>query len=239
MNKQQVYDVLLESVTRPPMELHLNWIPDPAPIPPRNHGKENHPPPAKPRKLPRKMRSCRKRKEHHHHLGASGSTPGTSQPPRCSTSASVKHPQPPQLPQHPQPPRSAANHNSARPDLLDQAELGRLYKPGCPSLSKDTTTRSRRDNFSRSNLSFKSSQQSHRDYFSGSPCCALNKNWHMTDPLREASSVASIAVRESPDPAQTPPRLHALHCLTSHWTWGQKRQKPLQSPASHVRTALQ
>ena len=28
----------------------------------------------------------------------------------------------------------------------------------------------------------------------------------MTDPLTEASSVASIAVRESPDPAQTPPR---------------------------------
>ena len=27
----------------------------------------------------------------------------------------------------------------------------------------------------------------------------------MTDPLREASSVASIAVRESPDPTQAPP----------------------------------
>ena len=74
------------------------------------------------------------------------------------------------------------------------------------SLSKDTTTRSRRDNFSGSNLSFNCSQRSHRDYFSGSPCRALNKNWHMTDPLREASSVARIAVRESPDPAQTPPR---------------------------------
>ena len=148
------------------------------------------------------MRPRRKRKEHHHHLGV----PGTSQPPRCSMSASVKHPQPPQLPQHPQPPRSAANHNSARPDLLDQAELGWLYKPACPSLSKNTTTKSRRDNFSGSNLSFKSSQRFHRDYFSGSPCWALNKNWHMTDPLREASSVASIAVRESLDPAQTPPR---------------------------------
>ena len=177
-------------VTRPPMKRHLNWIPDPAPIPPRNHGKENHPPPAEPSKLPQKMRPRRKRKEYHHHhhyLGASGSAPGTSQPPRCSMSASVKHPQPPQPPQlaqHPQPPRSAANHNSARPDLLDQAELGRLYKSACPSLSKDTTTRSRRGNFSGSNLSFKSSQRSHRDYFSGSPCRALNKNWHMTDPLR-------------------------------------------------------
>ena len=119
-------------------------------------------------------------------------------------SALVRHPQPPQLPQHPQPPRSAANHNSAQPDLLDQAELGWLYKPACPS--KDTTTRPHRDSFSGSNLSFKSSQRSHRDYFSGSPCRALNKNWHMTDPLREASSVASIAVRESPDPAQTPPQ---------------------------------
>ena len=74
------------------------------------------------------------------------------------------------------------------------------------SISKDTTTRSRRDNFSRSNLSFNCSQRSHRDYFSGSPCRALNKNWHMTDPLREASSVSVITVRESPDPAQTPPR---------------------------------
>ena len=158
------------------MERRLNWIPDPALTPPRNHGKENHTPPAEPSKLLRKMRPHRKRKEHHHHLGASGSTPGTSQPPRCSMSASVKHPQPPQLPQHPQPPRSAANHNSARPDLLDQAKLGRLYKPTCSSLSKDTTTRSRRDNFSGSNLSFNCSQRSHRDYISGSLCRALNKN---------------------------------------------------------------
>ena len=107
--------------------------------------------------------------------------------------------------QHPQPPAPAANHNSARPDLLDQAELGRLYKPARPSISKDTTTRSRRDNFSGSNLSFNCSQRSHRDYFSGSPCRALNKNWHMTDPLREASSASTIAVRERSDPAQTPP----------------------------------
>ena len=137
-------------------------------------------------------------------LGKVGA-PGTSQPPRCTRSTPVKHPQPLQLPQHPQPPCPAANHNSARPDLLDQAELGRLYKPARPSISKDTTTRSRRDNFSGSNFSFNCSQRSHRDYFSGSPCRALNKNWHMTDPLREASSTSVIAVRESPDPAQTPP----------------------------------
>ena len=71
------------------------------------------------------------------------------------------------------------------------------------SISKDTTTRSRRDNFSGSNLSFTCSQRSHRDYFSGSPCQALNRNWHLTDPLREGSPVA---VRERSDPAQTPPR---------------------------------
>ena len=193
-------------MTRPPMECRLNWIPDPAPIPPRKNGKENHPPPAEHRKLPCKIRPRRKRKEHHHHhLGVTGSVPGTSQPPRCARNTPVKHPQPHQLPQHPQPPRSAANHNSARPDLLDQAELGWLYKKACPSIRKDTTTRSRRDNFSGFNLSFNCSRRSHRDYFSGSPCRALNKNWHMTDTLREASSASAIAVRESPNPAQTPP----------------------------------
>ena len=98
-------------------------------------------------------------------------------------SASVKHPQPFQRPQHPQPPCSAANHNSAWPNLLDQAELGRLYKPARTSISKESTTRSRRDYFSGSNLSFTCSQRSHRDYFS-----------------------ASTAVSQRTDPAQTPPR---------------------------------
>ena len=115
----------------------------------------------------------------------------------------MKHPQHLVRPQHPQPPGPAANHNSARPDLLDQAELGRLYKPARPSISKDTTTRSRRDNFSGSNLSFTCSQRSHRDYFSGLPCRALKRNWHLTDPLREGSPVAG---RERSDPTQTPPR---------------------------------
>ena len=200
-------------VTRPPLECYLNWVPETTPTPPRDHGKENHPPAAESRKLPRKMRPRRKKREHHHHPGTSGRVPGTSQSPRCMMSASVKHPQPPQLPQHPQSPRSAANHNSARPNLLDQGELGRLYKPACSSLSKESTTRSHRDYFSRSNLSFNCSQRSHRDYFSGSPCWAVNKNWLLTDPLREASSVASIAVRESSDSAQTPP-LAALPAVT-------------------------
>ena len=150
------------------------------------------------------MRPHRQQKHHHlHHLGATGSAPGNSQPPRCARSTPVKHPQHLAHPQHPQPPGPAANHNSEWPDLLDQAELGRLYKPARPSISKDTTTRSRRDNFSGSTLSFTCSQQSHRDYFSGSPCRALNKNWHLTDPCTEGSPVA---VRERSDSAQTPPR---------------------------------
>ena len=42
-------------VTRPPLERRLNWVPDPAPTPPRDHDKENHPPAAEPRKpLPQK-----------------------------------------------------------------------------------------------------------------------------------------------------------------------------------------
>ena len=154
---------------------------------------------------------------HHHHVGATGSAPGSSQPPRYERSTLVKHLQPLARPQHPQPPGPMANHNSERPDLLDQAELGRLYKPAGPSISKDTRTRSRRDNFSRSSLSFTTcSQRSHQDYFSGLPCRALDKNCHLTDPCREGSS---IAVRESSDPVQIR-ALHALHCLTSPWTWG-------------------
>ena len=54
--------------------------------------------------------------------------PGTSQSPSSTMSTPVKHPQAFQRPRHPKPPRSAANHNSARPNLLDQAELGRLCK---------------------------------------------------------------------------------------------------------------
>ena len=50
-----------------------------------------------------------------------GSQPGTSQSPSSAMSTPVKHPQTFQCPQHPQPPRSATNHNSERPNLLDQA----------------------------------------------------------------------------------------------------------------------
>ena len=163
-------------MTRPPLERRLNWIPDPAPTPPRNHNKENHPPAAEPRKLPRKMRPRRKRREHHQQPGASGSAPGISQSPRSKRSTPVKHPQLSQLPQPHQPPCPAGNENSSRAHLPDQPDPSRLYKRAHSSISKDTTTRSRRDNFSRSNLSFNCSQRSHRDYFSGLPCRAFNKN---------------------------------------------------------------
>ena len=135
---------------RPPLESYLNWIADPAPIPLRKDAKVNLPPSAEPRKI----RPRRQKKHHHHHLGATGSAPGTSQSPRCTRSTPVKHLQHLARPQHPQPPGPAANHNSEWSDLLDQDELGRLYKPARPSISKDTTTRSRRDSFSGSNLSF-------------------------------------------------------------------------------------
>ena len=114
----------------------------------------------------------------------------------------MKHPQIFQQTQHPQPPGSAANHNSGRPNLLDQAELGCLYKPARSSISKESTTRSRRDNFSGSNLSFTGLQRSHRDYFSGSPSGQLNKRVSLTDPYREAR----IGGSKRSGPAQTPPR---------------------------------
>ena len=36
-------------VTRPPLECHLNWVPETAPTPPRDHDKENHSPAGEPR----------------------------------------------------------------------------------------------------------------------------------------------------------------------------------------------
>ena len=81
-------------VTRPPLERHLNWVPDPAPTPTRDHGKENHPLSSEPCKLPHKMRPRRRKRVHHQRLpGANGIAPGTSQPPTGRMSTSVKHPQ--------------------------------------------------------------------------------------------------------------------------------------------------
>ena len=149
------------------------------------------------------MKPCRKpRKHHHQHRIITGSQPGTSQSPSPAMSTPVKHSQTFQHPQHPQPPSSAANHNSGRPNLLDQAEMGRLFKPARSSISKESTTRSRQDNFSGSNLSFTCLQRSHRDYFSGSPSGQFNKNLSLTDPYREAR----IAGSKRSGPTQTPPR---------------------------------
>ena len=192
-------------VTLPPLERRLNWVPDPAPTPPRDHDKENHPPPPESRKLPRKIRPRRGKREHHHqrHPGATGSAPGTSPPPRGRMSTPVKHPQ---LPQLPQPPRPAANENSSRAHLPDQPDPSRLYKRPHSSISKDTTTRSRRNYFSGSNLSFTSSKRSHRDYFSWSPYRAINKNESLTDPCRKSISLSQSGYRQETDPILTPPR---------------------------------
>ena len=111
----------------------------------------------------------------------------------------------PQLPQPHQPPRPAANENSSRAHLPDQPDPSRLYKRAHSSISKESTTRSRRDNFSGSNLSFASSKRSHRDYFSGSLYRAINKNESFTDPYREAISLSRRGYRQETDPILTPP----------------------------------
>ena len=69
----------------------------------------------------------------------------------------------PQHPQHPLP--AAANENSSRVNLWDQADSGRLYKQAQRSRVKQSTKRSRRDYFG-SSPSF-SSKRPRRDYFSG------------------------------------------------------------------------
>ena len=71
---------------------------------------------------------------------------------------------PPKHPQHPL--SAAANENSSRANLWDQADPGRLYKQAQPSRVKESTKRSRRDYFSGSSPSF-SSKWPRRDYFSG------------------------------------------------------------------------
>ena len=127
---------------------------------------------------------------------------GTSPPPRGRMSTPVKHPQLPQLPQHHQPPCSTANENSSWAHLPDQPDPGRLYKRAHSSISKESTTRSRRDNFSGSNLSF-SSKQSYRDYFSGLPCWAINKKQYL---MTHTENLSQSGCRQETDPILTPPR---------------------------------
>ena len=116
-------------------------------------------------------------------------------------STPVKHPLTSQRPQHPQPPGPAANHNSGRAHLQDHPESGCLYKQASSSIQQDSTTRSRRDNFSGSGLSSSALQRSHRDSFSGSPPGQLNKKVPLTDPCKEAR----IAGGPRPGLAQTHP----------------------------------
>ena len=96
-------------VTGRPLDHRLNWVPDPAPTPPRDHGKqpgkedeENHPPTSQPPKLPRKIRPQRRKRGHHqqHLPGTNGNSPGIDLRPREMRRTPVKHPQPPQHPQH-------------------------------------------------------------------------------------------------------------------------------------------
>ena len=202
-------------VTLPPWERYLNWVYDTTPPPSRDHGKQDHPPlprnhgngnlppPEGSCKLPRKMRPHRRQGKHQfHHSSQTGSQPGTSRSPRSAMSTPVKHPQTFQHPQHPHPPGPAANHNSGRAHLQDHPESGRLYKPANSSIQQDSTTRSRRDNSSRSILPSSALQRSHRDYFSGSPSGPSNKPVLLTDPYREAR----IAGGPRSGPAQTHPR---------------------------------
>ena len=194
-------------MTLPPWARYLNWVPDIAPppsrdhgqkdIPPppryhgkkdppspsRDHGKKNLPPPGETHKLPRKIRPRRRQEKHHSH---SSSQTGTSWSPGSAVSTPVKHPLTSQRPQHPQPPSSAANHNSGRSHLQDHPESGWVYKPASSSIQQDSTTRSCRDSFSGSGLSSPALQRSHRDSFSGSPSVQLTKQVQLTDPLREA-----------------------------------------------------
>ena len=193
------------------MDRRLNWIPDPAPTPPRDHGKrpgkedeENHPPTSQPPKLPRKIRPRRRKRGHHQQYlpGTNGNSPGIDLRPGEMRQTPVKHPQPPQHPQHPRP---AANENSSRVNLPDQADHGRLYKQAPPDRVKESTERSRRDYFSRSSPSF-SSKRLYRDYFSGSPYRATNKKRFMTDPQGESISLSQSGCHTVSHHPQTPPR---------------------------------
>ena len=148
------------------------------------------------------MRHRRRQGKHQFHRSSqTGSQPGISRSPRSVMSTSVKHHRTFQRPQHPQPPGSAANHNSGSAHLQDHPESGHLYKPASSSIQHDSTTRSRRNNFSGSNLPSSALQRSHRDYFSGSPSGPSNKPVLLTDPYREAR----IAGGPRSGPAQTHP----------------------------------
>ena len=191
------------------MDRRLNWIPDPAPTPPRDHGKEdeeNHPPTSQSPKLPQKIRPRRRKRGHHekHLPGMNGNAPGIDLRPRGVMWTPVKHPQPSQLPQHLQHPRPATNKNSSRVNPWNQPYPGRLYKQAPRSRGKESTKRSRRDNFSGSSPSF-SSKRPRRDYFSGLPYWVQTKKRTLTDPQEEAISLSQSDCYQVLHHPQTPP----------------------------------
>ena len=120
---------------------------------------------------------------------------------------------------HPQPPRPAANENSSRVNLPDQADHGRLYKQAPPSRVKDSTERSRRDYFSgssppsalsgRAETTF-SGSSSHSRACKG-PDTELtrqpraNKKRSLTDPQGGAISLLQSGCHTVSHHPQTPP----------------------------------
>ena len=108
----------------------------------------------------------------------------------------MKHPQ---LPQHPQHPRPAANENASRVYLLDFISGPHQAEARNPQTDLVETT-------SPDHLPSFSSKRPHRDYFSGSPYRAINKNTSLTDPPREAISLSQCSCHKETDPSQTPPR---------------------------------
>ena len=159
-----------------PGKIALIGPPDPAPATSRDHGtekslegpkeeEENRPPTSHSSRIPRKIRPRRrKRTSRQQHLpGTNENSPGIDLRTRWMKRTPQKHPQPPQHPQHP---LSAANENSSRVNLWNQADPGGLYKQAQRSRGKESTKRSRRDYFSGSFPSF-SSKRPRRDYFSG------------------------------------------------------------------------
>ena len=131
-------------VTGRPWEYRLNWIPDPAPATPRDHGikksppsakEENHPPASHPSRIPRKIGPRRRKQTHQrqHLPGTNENSPGIDLRHRWMKRTPQKHPQ---HPQHPLP--VTTNENSPGANSWNQADPGRLYKQAQGSKSTST-----------------------------------------------------------------------------------------------------
>ena len=220
-------------VAYPPWNSHINWIPDPAsppsrdhgnlnfpspsrhhgtqdtPPPFRDHGKENLPPQDAPRKLPRKLRP-RRRKEKQSGPAANHNSPSRETGSRPGTGRSPRSAMRAPV-KHP---GLTANQNSGRQFDPDHPESGRLYKPARSGIPQDSTIRSCRDSFSGSGLSSPALQRSHRDSFSGSPA-GLTRNAPLTGTpsgltkkvsLTDPVRRGKIAGGLRPGPVQSHPR---------------------------------